>query len=342
MRKISIIIPCYNVAPYIDRCMASIAVQTIGMDSLEIICIDDASTDDTWAHLRKWEQVFPDQIILIRQEINRRQGAARNLGLACASADWISFVDGDDWLEPDYFERLYRPVGKFKCDVIACRWKMDDSSSLTCFDAGIRSLNEEQYISADTAEITKQIFVERKLGMAAWGKLLRKGLLMEHGICFPEGLTYEDEYWIPLLHICASGLYVMEKPLYHYYINPRSVINSKNMDFQMDWITVQSMKWMEYERRGILKEYYEEIEYDLLSSTASLLSRIILQYDQPSFSYVRLLSEFIRGHVPDYKKNRYIGKLSEAHLMFLGILYSAAGRSELQQFTEQIQRIMES
>ena len=62
MRKISIIIPCYNVAPYIDRCMASIAVQTIGMDSLEIICIDDASTDDTWAHLRKWEQVFPDQI----------------------------------------------------------------------------------------------------------------------------------------------------------------------------------------------------------------------------------------------------------------------------------------
>ena len=96
MKKISVIIPCYNVVRWIDRCMTSIAAQTMGIECLEIICIDDASSDGTWEHLQKWEQSFPEQIILIRQEVNRRQGAARNLGLQYASADWIAFVDADD------------------------------------------------------------------------------------------------------------------------------------------------------------------------------------------------------------------------------------------------------
>ena len=110
MKKISVIIPCYNIAPWIDRCMASIAVQTIGLDDLEVICIDDASTDGTWEHLQRWERKFPDHILLIRQDVNRRQGAARNLGLQYASAPYIAFVDGDDQLEPDYFEQLYAPI----------------------------------------------------------------------------------------------------------------------------------------------------------------------------------------------------------------------------------------
>lgn len=67
MKKISVIIPCYNVSSYIDRCMRSVIGQTIGVGSLEIICIDDASTDDTWEHLQKWEQQYPDDILLIRQ-----------------------------------------------------------------------------------------------------------------------------------------------------------------------------------------------------------------------------------------------------------------------------------
>ena len=92
---VSVIIPCYNVESYIDRCLASITVQTIGMENLELICVDDASADGTWNRLLLWEQLYPEQVILIRQEVNRRQGAARNLGLQYASADWVSFVDAE-------------------------------------------------------------------------------------------------------------------------------------------------------------------------------------------------------------------------------------------------------
>ncbi len=79
--KISVIIPCYNVGNYIDRCMASIAVQTLGVENLEIIFIDDASTDDTWERLQRWEKRFPDNILLIHSDVNGKPGAARNIGL---------------------------------------------------------------------------------------------------------------------------------------------------------------------------------------------------------------------------------------------------------------------
>lgn len=80
MNKISVIIPCCNVERWIDRCMTSITSQTIGMGNLEIICVDDASADDTWGHLKEWERSFPENVRLIQLEVNLRQGAARNMG----------------------------------------------------------------------------------------------------------------------------------------------------------------------------------------------------------------------------------------------------------------------
>ena len=76
MKKISVIVFCHNVGPYIDRCMTSITTQTIGMDRLEIICVDDASSDDTWTHLQRWEQLFPEDVLLIPLETEGGQHAS--------------------------------------------------------------------------------------------------------------------------------------------------------------------------------------------------------------------------------------------------------------------------
>lgn len=334
MRKISVIIPCYNVASYIDRCMTSIVMQTIGMDSLEIICIDDASTDDTWNCLQKWEQCYPDHILLVRQEVNRRQGSARNFGLSISSAGWIAYVDADDWLEPDYLEQLYTSVVQTTCDVAVCGWRSDRSDSLVYFGQGLES--QKQYVTVDTKELTKHIFINKSLSIAAWGKLIRRDFLVDHGIFFPEGLTYEDEYWMPLLHIYAVNICFVNKPLYHYFVNDGSVLHSENMDYQMDWLTVQSMKWTDYCRRGILREYREEMEYDLLYSTVNLLGRIIYDHDRQSFSYFRLLGEFVRKCVPDYRKNSYMERFSEGQHMFFNMLYSSPDRALFQYFVEKM------
>ncbi len=108
MRKISVIIFCHNVASYIDQCMVSVTTQTIGLDNLEIICVDDASSDDTWTHLQKWEQLFSEQVLLIPMEMECGQEMAENIALQYASGDWIAFIDAKHFLDLDQFERLYK------------------------------------------------------------------------------------------------------------------------------------------------------------------------------------------------------------------------------------------
>ncbi len=118
MKKISVIICCRNVGPYIDRCMASIAAQTIGMDDLEIICVDDASSDMTLADLQRWEQLFPEQVMLIPLEVESGLEIARNIALQYASTDWVTFVDAEDKIESDHLERLYGAAVDQGVDVV--------------------------------------------------------------------------------------------------------------------------------------------------------------------------------------------------------------------------------
>lgn len=109
-KKISVIVPCYNVEKYIDRCVKSIVNQTIGIENLEVIFVNDASTDHTLSKLQEWESRYPDDIMVITYDENLRQGGARNLGLQYASCEYIGFVDSDDWVELDMYETLLQPM----------------------------------------------------------------------------------------------------------------------------------------------------------------------------------------------------------------------------------------
>ncbi|MCR4674481.1 MAG: glycosyltransferase, partial [Lachnospiraceae bacterium] len=104
--KISVIIPCYNVEKWIDRCLESVICQTIGLDKMEILCIDDCSSDSTLLKLKAWEERYPEHFIIIESSENGRQGTARNIGLSYATGEWISFIDSDDWVEKDYLEQM--------------------------------------------------------------------------------------------------------------------------------------------------------------------------------------------------------------------------------------------
>ena len=95
MKKISVIIPCYNSVKWLPKCFMSLVEQSIGIDNLELIFVNDASTDDgqTWDMLKEMEKAYPESIIIIDLPYNRRQGGARNEGLKYASGEYIAFVD---------------------------------------------------------------------------------------------------------------------------------------------------------------------------------------------------------------------------------------------------------
>ena len=106
--KLSIIVPVYNMAAdrKLEYCLDSLVGQTI--QDYEIIAVDDCSTDTSWDILLRYEKEYPDKFHAIHSEVNQKQGGAKNIGMEKAQGEWIGFIDSDDWVTPDFYERLIR------------------------------------------------------------------------------------------------------------------------------------------------------------------------------------------------------------------------------------------
>ncbi len=308
MPDISIIVPCYNVAPYIDRCLTSIVNQTLDLRFFQIICVDDASTDDTWQHLQEWEQKYPDNIILVHCEVNGRQGTARNIGMQYCDTPWVSFIDSDDWIEPDYYETMFAIALQCNCDVVSCDCLRDPSPTLTYADNRTNG-RESGLIIIDSVSKRKSFIVKENISLSAPCKLIRTSLLTDHQIVFPENLAYEDIFWGSLLILYANSVYVLEQYLYHYFVNPTSTILTKNADYHVDILTISLMEWQEWRRRGFFSDYKDELEFLFLNSCYFIFMRAItMRYDTPPFSLFLLCKTLVTEHIPDYHKNPYAHK----------------------------------
>ena len=117
MPKVSIIIPVFNAEKYLEKCLDSLVNQTL--EDIEIICIDDGSTDNSLEILKTYEQ--KDKRIKVLQQTNKKQGAARNYGIREAIGEYIGFVDSDDWAELDMFEKLYNKAISTDSDITMCK-----------------------------------------------------------------------------------------------------------------------------------------------------------------------------------------------------------------------------
>lgn len=131
-------------------------------------------------------------------------------------------MDADDWLEPDYLERLYGPTLRHRLDVVTCGFIRDAFNGKEPVAQKGQENGKEQYIPMEDTdtEIKTLLCRYKSLGPGVWAKIVRKGLLLEQEIFFPEGLVYEDHYWVPLLHLYASAVYILEDHLYHFFGTP--------------------------------------------------------------------------------------------------------------------------
>lgn len=341
MPEISIIIPCYNVSAYIDRCLTSVTTQTIGMDVLRIICIDDASTDNTWEKLQDWERRFPEHMVLVHCDTNGRQGTARNIGLEYVDSPWVSFIDSDDWIEPNYFEKLYHLAVKTDSDIVTCGYERD-SSTILSYLKDRKTLKESRCMVIDTIEKRKTFLVLQCMEHLAWGKLVRTSLLVDHQIFFPENLAYEDTFWGSLLYFYVQKVYFLEEKLYHYFINPDSTVLQTGSYHHLDLFTVQSMLWREWEYRGFFSIYREVLEYDFLYSCYLRFMKVIVyRCQEPSYSLYLLLKTFILDKIPNYSDNYYLNQIEQPELykILFRSLSLPLNKDEFKQFTAYIKSI---
>ena len=334
MAYISVIIPCYNVAPYIDRCLTTITSQTIGVDALEIICVDDASTDDTWAHLQTWEQRYPDNIMLIHCNENGKQGTARNIGISYASTDWIAFIDSDDWVELDYFEKLLSIAIQCQCDFVSCDQIRDPSQTLT-YSAQRENGCESGLIIINTVSERKSFIITASMNFSACSKLIRTSFLINNQIIFPENIAYEDHLFTSLLYLYANRVYILEEYLYHYFVNRSSTVLTKNADYHPDMLTTSLILWDEWHKRDFFINYKDELEFLFLDSCYFLFLKVLtMRFDTPSFSLFQLSRKLVLEHIPDFRSNPYADKLTDFHEILLDMLWQPLNRSDFLKLTE--------
>lgn len=338
MDKISVIIPCYNVEKYIDRCLESVTGQTYPPEETEIICVNDASTDRTLELLKDWEQRFPDNICIVDCEENGRQGRARNIGLEYATGEWIAFIDSDDWVEKDYLSAMHdKSEG---CEIVCCQPGRDSSDALTFFENTAFGRSDRTVI-LDNDDKRREMLVLATLSFSAYCKLIRRSFLVENELYFPERLAYEDIYWGTLLPYYVTKVAFVERMLYHYYINPGSTVLAGDAGHHPDMLTVNLMVQADLKKRGLYERYRDEIEYNFLYTCYfAFLKVLALRYSTPNQSLYKLLREITFEAVPDWRSNRYIrnGDIKEFHLILLELLDKDLDKAGFEQMIEAIRR----
>lgn len=221
MKKVSIVVPVYNMEKYLEKCMDSLVNQTL--EDIEIIVVNDGSTDNSIKILKKYKKKYPDKLIIIDQE-NQGISVARNNGIDISTGKYIGFVDSDDYVKYDMFENLYNKIEKSKADIVVCNYQK-------------YFMKSEDYINIDMVKnINKNnIFEEpailNNIYFAPWNKLYKQSLF--DGIRFPIQKKYEDINAILKVFSKAKKIDKISDYLYIYRINENGetlTINKKICD----------------------------------------------------------------------------------------------------------------
>lgn len=309
--KISVIIPCYNVEDKISRCLDSIISQTIGLKQIEIICVDDCSTDNTLQVLMKYEEKYPDNICVIPLTENVKQGKARNIALNYASGQYVMYVDSDDDTDPGMIEELYFAAKRYDTDITACGFKfiMPDGTVQELSDI----CEEERLFDYNNPEDKKNALLMLSMTTAPVARLYKKIFLESNGIHFAEGVFMEDIYFTHMCLLHMKSLYYMRKYFYNYYFNSNSTMHSdKASDRYMDATQVQNEI-----TRLILKEHklddcMDEVAFmHYRKAYSDQIQRMI--DDRNFYSYDRFvkLKKELLEIFPEITKNPYVVKDKE-------------------------------
>lgn len=210
--SVSIIVPCYNVAAYLDQCMESLAGQS--MEDIEIICVNDGSSDHTAEILREWRD--RDGRVRVIDRKNSGVSAARNSGMEAAAGKYIGFVDPDDVVERNMFRRLFDAAVEKDADVAVCGYhEFCDRGGMDMPESGWSP--SAGFFPEEKAERFRRGTPWSRCAGTVWNKLIRRKLLEENGVRFVPGLRQgEDLYFCLMLLTVAPRLLILPDRLYHY------------------------------------------------------------------------------------------------------------------------------
>lgn len=299
--KLSIIVPVYNMVAdgKLDFCMQSLLNQTI--EDYEIIAVDDKSTDSSLTVLEAWREQFPEKIKVIASPENRRQGGAKNLGLAAATGMWIGFMDSDDWAAPDMYEKLLNKAEQTGADIVGCDYTLVQEKTMK---QGKYSRNNsmEQTGAGSTEKHKKMILDPGSMVI----KIYHRDIFFKNEIRFPEHIFYEDNAIAAITMLCAGRFEKVEEALYYYYQHSASTVHIISEERCRDRMKASEIYMEECRKRGFYEKYKEEIDYKFFEL---FYKNTLFSYMQgckkKKLSFVREIKRGLLEQVPDFPENQY-------------------------------------
>lgn len=290
---ISVIVTAYNIAPYLERGVKSVLNQTYR--NLEIILVDDGSTDESGAVCDRL--AGQDERLVVIHKENRGPGDARNAGMDIAKGSFIGFVDGDDWIDTDMYERMLGAALAWQADMAICRYRRvyrdhteDDSTKRAAVFEGQEAL---------------QVYVEEReeydIQNAAWNKLYRREVL--HDLRFSVGKWYEDVVFSARALGRAGKCVYLDSAAYNYIIDREGSIMNEKINSRTFSDQIPAYR----ERSGFLRSLGREDLADI--HDYFVYKRLLLFYNQVKISkmpekkeYLNKIADVIRSGKADFER----------------------------------------
>lgn len=217
MSKLAVIVPIYNVEPYIEQCINSLTTQT--MRDIEIICVDDRGTDKSMEIVKRLAKT-DERIKVIHNKQNSGLSESRNNGVRACDAEYIMFCDSDDWFANDMCEKMYNAITADGADIAICGTEVIYEAD---FDK--KSGDDNYFAVRHNGTINNDPEIMRWYAVCAWNKIYKRAIMTEHDVWFPKGLKYEDEFFFPAYLNWVDKVAFVPEKLYKYRRRAGSIMS---------------------------------------------------------------------------------------------------------------------
>ena len=289
--KVSVIVPVYNVEQYIDKCLNSLEKQSL--KDLEVIIVNDGTKDNSEAIIKTYLE--RNKNFKYFKKENGGLSDARNYGINKANGEYIAFLDSDDYILADAYEKMYEKAKNGNFDMVVC------DLNYVYPDKIVRAYSN---IKNDTTDI-KSTFIN--IYPAAWNKLFKKELF-DNNILFKKGVWFEDVEFIYRLLPYVKSIGVIHEPFNQYVQREGSITNTINIKVY-DYIGNMNSILEFYHERKLYDFYKNELEYVYVRYLYATFLKTASKYDyQDYLNAVNKAIENVKKQFPKYRRNEYFYK----------------------------------
>lgn len=310
MVKVSVILPVYGVAKYIEKCTQSLLAQTL--EDMEFLFVDDHGPDNSIELARNAIAGHPRELQFRFLDPGKNLGAgmARNYAIPFAEGEYVAFVDSDDWVEPDMFATLYKRA-KVCGDVDICyaqAYKENPNGKHTV-------LRNPSVVSGAFTHDKKAFFLVNYVSYF-WTYIYKKEHLLRDSVRFPGSPWAEDSYFVSCSLMTAKSVASVDQPLYHYQVRSGSASTTKDSMKYLQRIAIFDQLIQYAKDHQVYKEFKEEVDFVYIKK-CGLAS--IVDYVKYSTAPKPLVFKEIYGviafQVPDYRSNKYYKRSISVRLL---------------------------